>query len=34
MNGKQHGRGKYKKAGEEEEREGIWEEGKRIKWID
>jgi hypothetical protein len=32
MNGKQHGEGIYRKDGRD--RRGIWEDGKRIRWID
>ena len=32
QNGKQHGEGIYRKDGRD--RRGIWEDGKRIKWLD
>ncbi len=36
MNGKQHGLGVMKyldKAGQEKSKKGVWEEGKRSKWL-
>ena len=32
QNGKQHGEGIYRKDGRD--RRGIWEDGKRAKWLD
>jgi hypothetical protein len=32
LNGKQHGKGKITVPGGER-KEGIWENGKRIKWV-
>ena len=33
-NGKQHGVGRYLIPSEGKEKTGIWEDGKRIEWID
>jgi hypothetical protein len=33
LNGKQHGRGIYR-GSNGTEREGEWQEGKKLKWVD
>ena len=33
-NGKQHGIGFFLKLGQSHEKEGEWNEGKRIRWVD
>ena len=34
LNGKQHGEGKYKQANGQGFKTGVWQDGKRVQWLE